>query len=90
MDMSTTKSPSNGRTYVIEEPVADDGSLTVRETGSDEAFHVVDYADSIVREKLAARPVGSTVRLELAPADPDGLDWIVTRIKPGAPLGLGP
>lgn len=27
--------------------------------------------------------------LELAPADPEGLDWMVTRFKPGAPLTLG-
>jgi hypothetical protein len=86
--MSTTKSVSTDETYVIEEPIEGDGSLTVRETTTDTVYHVVDYADSIVQEKLAARPVGSTVRLELAPADPDGLDWVVTRIKPGAPLAL--
>jgi len=86
--MSTTKSASTDETYVIEDPVEGDGSLTVRKTSTDTVYHVVDYADSIVREKLAARPVGSAVRLELAPADPDGLDWVVTRLKPGAPLAL--
>jgi len=86
--MSTTKSVSSDETYVIEEPVEDDGALTVRETTTETAYHVVDYTDEMIREKLAARPVGSTVRLELAPADPEGLDWVVTRLKPGAPLAL--
>lgn len=86
--MSTTKSASSGETYVIEEPVEDDGALTVREMTTATAYHVVDYTDVMIREKLAARPVGSAVRLELAPADPEGLDWVVTRLKPGAPLAL--
>jgi len=87
--MSTTKTLSSERSFVIADPVAADGTLTVRETTTQTVYHVVDYADSMVREKLAARPVGTTVRLELAPADPEGLDWVVTRVKPGAPLAPG-
>jgi len=86
--MSTTKANQTETTYVIDEPVANDGALTVRETATDTVYHVVDYADEMVKEKLATRPAGSTVRLELAPADPEGLDWVVTRLKPGAPLAL--
>ncbi|MBO4248032.1 hypothetical protein IL252_09415 [Halomicrobium sp. IBSBa] len=88
--MSTVKSGDSGKTFVIENAVGDDGSVTVRETGTTTTHHVVDYADALVREKLAARPVGTTVRLALAPADSAGEEWIATRIKPGAPLGLGP
>ncbi|ACV47359.1 MULTISPECIES: hypothetical protein [Halomicrobium] len=88
--MSTVKPPNSEGTFVIESAVRDDGSVTVREAGTTTTHHVVDYADSLVREKLAARPVGTTVRLALAPADPTGQEWIATRIKPGAPLGLGP
>ncbi|MCU4800507.1 hypothetical protein OB920_09010 [Halobacteria archaeon HArc-gm2] len=83
--MATTKQISSRRTFRVADPVDDDGDLTVIETVTDTAFHVVDYADPLLRDKLAARDVGSTVRLDLAPVDPAGLDWMVTRVLPGSP-----
>jgi hypothetical protein len=84
--MSTTKSQKSGSAYVIEEPVETDGSLTVRDPTTDTVYHVVDYADPLLEEKLSNRPAGSGVRLELSLADPEGLDWVVTRLLPGGPL----
>ncbi|PSP94664.1 hypothetical protein BRC91_05390 [Halobacteriales archaeon QS_4_62_28] len=86
--MSIAKAPNRGSAYVIEEPVATDGSLTVRDPATDTVYHVVDFADPLLEEKLANRPAGRSVRLELTPADPEGLDWVVTRLLPGAPLAL--
>lgn len=83
--MATTKQISSQQTFRIAEPVDEDGDLTVIETVTDTTFHVVDYADPLRQEKLAARDAGSVVRLDLAPADPSGLDWLVTRVLPGTP-----
>lgn len=83
--MATTKQISSRQTFTVADPVDDDGALTVIETVTDTAFHVVDYADPLLRDRLAARDAGSTVRLDLAPVDPAGLDWMVTRVLPGSP-----
>ena len=85
--MATAKQISSQRTFAVAESVEDDGSLTVVETVTDAEYHVVDYADPMLREKLADRDPGSVVRLDLAPVDPDGLDWMVTRVLPG---GMAP
>jgi len=76
-------------TYTVAEPLDADGRCSVHDPTAGETYHVVDCADRRVREKLARRSVGDSVRLELSPADPDGLDWIVTRIRPGGPVTSG-
>lgn len=88
-DMATTTARETDLAFTVAEPVDDDGSCTLHEPATGTSYHVVDYADSILREKLATRTVGERVRVNLAPADPDALDWIVTRIRPGAPTTPG-
>ena len=88
--MATTTTTQAVTEYTVVEPIDDDGSCTVHERPSGTTYHVVDYADSIVREKLATKGVGEHVRLDLAPADPDGLDWIATRVRPGVSTAAGP
>lgn len=88
-DMATTNRHGTVRTYAIAEPLDDDGGCTVLDPVSDTSYHVVDCADSILEEKLARRTVGEAVRMSLSPADPDGLDWVVTRIAPGSPVTPG-
>lgn len=84
--MATARPHEPAATYTIAEPIEDDGSCTLHEPTTGTSYRVVDYADRIVREKLNERPAGTAVRLDLSPADPDGLDWIVTRIVPGSPV----
>ena len=89
--MATTTAAKPPNDFTLVTPVDDDGTCTLQERHTGTAFHVVDYADPIVREKLAARSVGAAVRVDLAPADPDGLDWIATRLRPGSPASpVGP
>lgn len=83
--MATTTAHESPTTYTVAEPVDEDGACTLHERARGTSYHVVDYADEILREKLATRGVGEAVRVDLAPADPDGLDWIVRRVQPGAP-----
>lgn len=87
--MATTTVHRPPTTDTVVEPVDEDGARILHERASGTAYHVVDYADAVLREKLAARDVGETVRLDLVPADPDGLDWIATRPCPGAPATPG-
>jgi len=88
--MATTTTAQTLTDYTVVEPVDEAGTCTIHERPSGTAYHVVDYADSIVREKLSTKSVGEHVRLDLAPADPDGLDWIATRVRPGVSTTVGP
>jgi len=87
--MAIAADAESGRAFIVANPVDDDGSLTLVECGTDETYHVVDYADERLRDRVAERCAGSTLRLDLAPADPYGLDWKVTRVRPGAPVVPG-
>lgn len=81
--MATITAHDRPPAYTVVEPLDEDGTCTLHERVGDADFHVVDYADEVLRERVAARGVGEAIRVDLAPADPDGLDWIVTRVHPG-------
>lgn len=83
-NMATTTAREPPTTCTVVEPVDADGTCTLHQRTRGTSYHVVDYADELLRKKLASSDVGDAVRVDLAPADPDGLDWIVTRVHPGA------
>lgn len=80
---------TTAETYTVTEPLDADGTCRVHDRRADTTYRIVDVADGVTAAKLARRSIGDTVRLDLAPADPDGLDWIATRLRPGAPTTSG-
>jgi hypothetical protein len=84
--MATTERHTGQHTYRVVTPMDDHGTMHVRSSG--EAYEVVDYVDTLVRNRLSDVPAGSAVRLELTPVPGRDGAYAATRVLPGAP-GVG-
>ncbi|WP_123538023.1 hypothetical protein [Halosimplex salinum] len=71
---------TGARPHRVVDPLDATGRMTVR-TPDGEERTVVDCLDGLVAERLADRAPGSTVRLELSPADGEG--YVAARVLPG-------
>jgi hypothetical protein len=67
----------------------DHGALTVRSSETHATYHLVDYADERVRDRLSALSAGTTVRLRLARTGGRSNVWRVERALPGAQAAVG-
>lgn len=67
--------------YRILDPVDETGRMTVQ-SADGTTYTVVGGLDGRIRKRLAGRPTGATVRMELTPA-PSGTGYVVGRVLPG-------
>ena len=59
---------SKTNTFTVVSEQNDHDHTAVRAHPRNETFHIVDYADGTIRERLGTVPAGSVVRLELSRA----------------------
>jgi hypothetical protein len=85
--MSTTKRKASEDAFRVASEMGETGRMTVRPLARETEYEIVDYADSRVRERMAALSAGEAVRVELAPAPDDG--YVATRVRPGGPVMPG-
>ncbi|MFC7018146.1 MULTISPECIES: hypothetical protein [Haloarcula] len=82
--MSSTKASETTETYIVDAASDPDVKLTLIDDRTGKRYHVVDFADDVVREKLQVRGPGKTVRVDMVPLDPERTEWQVTRLLPGS------
>jgi len=80
--MAATTGSQSPDSYIITADSEDDCELELTHRRTGETYAVVDYADSLLAEKLSAYGTGSAVRVELAPVGEAG--YKLTRFVPGA------
>ncbi|MFA1612306.1 hypothetical protein [Halobellus rubicundus] len=57
-------------------------AVTVRSTGTNATYHLVDYADDATREALASLTSGESVRLDLSRVGRRGNVWRADAVTP--------
>jgi hypothetical protein len=69
--------------HTVRRPMNEHGALALECPSSGACYHVVEYANSRIRELLADVDPGSRVRVELERAGARANVWRATRVHPG-------
>ena len=69
--------------FTVVQPMNHHGAATVQRTDDGATYHVVDYRNTDVRDRLADVARGASVRLDLRRAGARANVWEATRVLPG-------
>lgn len=82
--MSKAGEEESPKSFIVTDSMNSHGAITVQSTDNHATYHVVDYADTEARERLASLAEGAQVRMSVARAGVRANVWTATNVVTGS------
>ena len=82
--MSTMETDESPQSFIVIDQMNDHGAVTVQSTDGHATYHVVDYADTEARERLASLTEGAQVRMSVSRAGVRANVWTARNVVAGS------